>query len=129
MMKDIKVHDEGHQSKYQNRQNLLCMQRMNVIKNFCIAIDSLIFVGVEGLYIPRVTRVSVPSSELASPAPCPPSGVCSPSPPPQAPRGGGNTRLRAEEPIRTTGEKALHSVYSVIVGVMSGWTWRFLSMR
>jgi hypothetical protein len=85
MMKDIKVHDEGHQSKYQNRQNLLCMQRMNVIKNFCIAIDSLIFVGVEGLYIPRVTRVSVPSSELVPKAPSPASECV----PPLEPKVGG----------------------------------------
>jgi hypothetical protein len=57
--------------------------------------------------------VSVPSSELAPPAPSSPL-------PRLEPKGGGggvNTRLRVRgrgEPIPTTGEKAWHSVYSVV---------------
>ncbi len=121
-MKDIKIHDEGHQGSWwrtsermsESAKFTIYVQRMNAIKNFCMAIDSLIFVDVEGLYIPRVTRVSVPSSELAPPAPGPPR-TCVRHPPPPPVTKGHNTRLQAREPVRTTGEKAWHSV-----GVTSG---------
>jgi hypothetical protein len=57
------------------------------------------------------TRVSVPSSELAPPAP--PLPTASVSFPPWHQRGGGNTCLLVSwrgEQIRTNGEKAWHYV-------------------
>jgi hypothetical protein len=62
------------------------------------------------------TRVSVPSWELGPPPPPPQASV---SPPCLDPKGGrSNTPLqvrgRGRKPIRTTGKKAWHSVYSVI---------------
>ncbi len=61
--------------------------------------------------------MSVPSSILAPPVPFSRKRVC---PLPVEPKVGGNTRLRVRgggEPIQTTGEKAWHSVYSVVLMV------------
>jgi hypothetical protein len=58
----------------------------------------------QGLYYTKSTRVSVPSLELAPPAPLPQARV---SPPPGTKEGGGVGRQHGEgpgEPIRTTGE-------------------------
>jgi hypothetical protein len=66
-----------------------------------------------GINVPRVTKVSFPSSELAPPAPSPRKRV---RPRPPEPKGGGQHSLAGEGAggaNSETGEKAEHSVYSV----------------
>ncbi len=73
---------------------------------------SLVLEGLNSTYI-EYQSIS-PVVRIGSPRTLSPASEC--APPPLKPRGWGNTRLRLMgrgEPIRTTGEKACHSVYSV----------------
>jgi hypothetical protein len=75
--------------------------------------------SIEGLYFTLSTRVSVPSSELATPPhPLSRKRVC---PPPPEPKGEQHSLAveGAGEPIRTIGEKAWHSVRSMLVMVFN----------
>ncbi len=74
---------------------------------------------VEELQYTQSTRVSVPSSELVPPHSFPPQRVCLP---PWIQRGREQHSLAGEGvggPIRTTGQKARHSVYAAIIFILS----------
>ncbi len=80
--------------------------------------------GMEGFFIQYLEHHSAcPLVRNGSTHPLSRKRMC----PPPEPKGGGNTRLRLRrlaDPIRTTGEKAWHSVYSVQRGliILLAWT-------
>jgi hypothetical protein len=88
-------------------------KNIRIPRFFVVVLPTLVRCGIIPIEYHSVCPGADPSSELGPPTPCDASEFVHP---PRNQRGG-NTRLRVRgwaDPIRTTGEKAWHCIYSVL---------------